>query len=192
MENPYQSPDPNVAPEGGQIAADVAEQPASRLVGHVRVVAILLLIEAGLELVMGLFLLVMTVVFPMIISGAAAANEGKAEAVLEDELPVNTSPDSALIFVTVTYGLLAAAAMVSGGLRIWAGVKNLRYRSRTLGVVSLSVGLLMVMTCYCSLTAVPLFVYGLVVYLNGDVARAFELGEQGHSVDEIHRLLRVP
>jgi len=41
------------------------------------------------------------------------------------------------------------------------------------------------LSCYCAPTSIALFVYGLIVYLNSDVATAFEMAEQGVSPKEI-------
>jgi hypothetical protein len=83
--------------------------------------------------------------------------------------------------------LLALFLLASGGLLIFAGVRNRKYRSRSLGLVALGVGTLASITCYCAPTALGLLIYGLVVYLNSDVRYAFELGERGATADEIVR-----
>jgi len=83
------------------------------------------------------------------------------------------------------YLLMGGALVAAGGLNIVAGVKNLKYRSRTLGIAALAIGGLGMFTCYCAPTAIGLLIYGLIIYLNEDVRRAFEMGEQGASPDQI-------
>jgi hypothetical protein len=72
----------------------------------------------------------------------------------------------ALLFV----GLLVAAG---GALRVLAGALNLAYLGRWLGIVALVVGCLSMATCCCMPTSLGLLVYGLLVYTNSDVRRAF-------------------
>ena len=76
-----------------------------------------------------------------------------------------------------------------GGLNIAAGIKNLKYRSRTLGIAALCLGIVPVFTCYCAPTAIGILIYGLIIYLNRDVSRAFEMGEQGISPEQIKNSL---
>ncbi len=40
-------------------------------------------------------------------------------------------------------------------------------------------------TCYCAPTAIALGVYGLITYLNYEVAQAFVMGEAGRTREEI-------
>ena len=40
-------------------------------------------------------------------------------------------------------------------------------------------------TGYCAPTAIALLIYGLIIYLNDDVRRAFEMGEQGYPPEHI-------
>src|SRR5205823_5880308 len=66
-----------------------------------------------------------------------------------------------------------------GLLRIVAGLFNIRYRRRGLGIAALAVGLVTMMTAYCAPTAIGLAVYGLIVYLNEPVVLAFQMGDSG-------------
>jgi uncharacterized membrane protein len=86
-------------------------------------------------------------------------------------------------------GILMAAvstpALVSGLLRIVAGIFNLQYRRRVLGIVALAVGLLTMLTAYCAPTSIALAIYGLVVYVNDPVIMAFQMGDSGRPLSEI-------
>ncbi len=135
------------------------------MVGQVTVVAILLIIEGALELLVAFILLI----------------GGPAMMLQLDRQGADTPPAFVGLIVSI-FGVLALAAAV---LKIVAGIKNLKYRGRTLGIVAMASGGLTMFTCYCAPTAIVLLIYGLIVYLNADVARAFEQGEQGWSPDQI-------
>jgi hypothetical protein len=81
-------------------------------------------------------------------------------------------PDAERVAIALLLGGLAASA--AGVLRIVAGVLNLTWRGRRLGLVALTVGLVSIVTCCCLPTTVALFAYGNIVYWNPDVRRAFE------------------
>jgi hypothetical protein len=88
------------------------------------------------------------------------------------------------------YGGLGLLTLVAASLHLFAGLRNYRFRSRTLGLVALGGGLVTVFTCYCAPTSVALAVYGLVTYLNPAVSQAFALGEAGKKRNEILAALR--
>jgi len=161
---PYESPKHDTPPSG----------PPPRKPGpvkHVPIVAVLMIVQGALEALLGLLFLIFG---PVALSGAMA--QGGSE------------PPP--VFVGVLAIFLALFLLASAGLLIFAGIRNLKYRSRTLGLVALAVGALSSITCYCAPTALGLLIYGLIVYLNGDVRRAFELGEQGATSDEIVRTIQ--
>ncbi|MGH9847157.1 MAG: hypothetical protein ACREEM_51330 [Blastocatellia bacterium] len=160
---PYSSPKDYSSPSGYPL-------PPRKLgpVKQVPTVAILMIVQGSLECLLGLPILV---VGPFAMLGQL------------DRRAANPPPEfMGVIFVGLGLLLLAAA-----GLHIYAGVKNYKYRNRTLGIVALSVGALSIFTCYCAPTAIGLLIYGLVVYLNEDVRRAFEIGEKGATPDAILR-----
>ena len=84
--------------------------------------------------------------------------------------------------IYVVFGLVILSV---GILRIVAGVRNYKYRGKVLGIVALVVGMLPALTCYCLPTSLGLLIYGLIVYLNNDVVRAFAMGEEGMPPDQI-------
>ena len=61
-------------------------------------------------------------------------------------------------------------------VQILAGLRNYYYRWRLFGIAALILGLSIGISCECAPTALALAVYGLIVYLNKDVAAAFRLG----------------
>jgi hypothetical protein len=93
--------------------------------------------------------------------------------------------EQVLTMIGGIYILLGGLFLGVGGLNIAAGIKNLKYRGRTLGIIALSLGVLSIFGCYCSPTAIGLLIYGLIIYLNQDVSRAFAMGEQGASPEQI-------
>lgn len=90
------------------------------------------------------------------------------------------------------YGGFGAILLLIGLLTVYAGVRNLSFRGRTFGIVMLSVGILSSFTCYCAPTALGLAIWGLIVYLNPSVARAFELAKKGTSAGDILAMVRKP
>lgn len=169
MENPYQSPVESSTPFSGQPSMDPFRRPG--LVHHVRVVAILMIVQGTLELLAGIGCGVMAVVMPKMMAQKGMPH---SEAALPPEQ-----------FFWVLYGGVAAVALLAAALHIVAGIQNLRFRGRTLGIVALAGGMLAVFTCYCFPTAVALGVYGLIVYLNAEAAEAFRMGDSGCSSSDI-------
>ena len=97
------------------------------------------------------------------------------------------------LIMLAMYGSMGLISLVIGVLGIWAGIRMLKFRGRTLGIVALSSGLLSIAGCYCLPTAIGLFIYGLIVLLNEPVKRAFAMGEQGTSAADIqNQFARLP
>jgi hypothetical protein len=80
--------------------------------------------------------------------------------------------------------------LIAALLKVIGGIRNLKYRGRTLGIVALASSAVSIFTCYCALTGIGLLIYGLVVYFNNDVRQAFEMGERGASPEEIKAAFR--
>jgi hypothetical protein len=176
-DNPYAPPRSTVAdPSADLFAARVSSR---KMVGHVPVVAVLMMVQGGLELLMGVFLAVMAGIFPLLMrmEGGQAGREGPP-------------PEVIAWTMLAIYGSLGLLTIVAAVLHFLAGLRNYRFRSRTLGLVALAGGLVTVFSCYCAPTSVALAVYGLVTYLNADVGQAFQEGEAGRSRDEILRDFR--
>jgi hypothetical protein len=147
------------------------------MVHHVPVLSGLQIFQGTLECLMGLLLLVMTLAVPSMMPD------------LERMLGHGANAPSPT-FLILLYGLLGLALVAVGALRIVAGVMAFRYRGRILGMISLAAGLGTLISCYCFPTALGLFIYGLIVYLNADVARAFQMRAQGASVEDVRRGVR--
>jgi hypothetical protein len=103
-------------------------------------------------------------------------------------MPPENGPPTEVFFwtMTVTYGVMAAAAVIVAVLHITAGVRNYRFRGRVLGIVALVGGAAgTLLTCYCIPTGFALGIYGLIVYLNRSVSEAFRMGESGRASSDI-------
>ena len=179
MDNPYQSPSPS--PIGGTNFGVPPVAPVfvrSGLVGQVRVVSILMIVEGVLELLFGSFYLVMGIVMPTFLNVAMKNDPNFRKGAGAD-------PEMMMWVMGAVYLGGGALAAIGGGVRIFAGIRNYQFRNRVLGIVSCILGLGSIMTCYCTPTSVGLAIYGLIVLFNGPVTAAFQLREQGYSPDQI-------
>jgi hypothetical protein len=173
MENPYQSPEEPSGPFAQPVPEGAFPHPAG-LVRHVRVVAILMIVQGSLELGMAILIGVFTLFMPQMMAQATASHP-------QDSLP----PEAFLQIMTFTYGGMAAATFVAALLHIIAGVRNYRFRGKVFGIVAMACGVVTALSCYCLPTAVGLGVYGLIVYLNEGVAEAFRMGQSGFTSTQI-------
>lgn len=172
--NPYQSPQ------------EAASQPASSppgvlnpsLLNQVRVVSILMIIQGALCVLMGTLLIVGALIIGPMIQADLRRQPPNAG-------PQPFDPEYAPLILMAVYGAMGATGLIPGGLLIFAGIRNYGFRSWTLGVVALCLGLASMATCYCMPTAVALAIYGLIVYLNASVKRGFELVAKGWQPDQL-------
>jgi hypothetical protein len=172
--NPFSDSPYAVPPSDPGSFPPVGRAPTRSMVSHVPVVAILMMVQGGLELLMGLGLVAMGGIFPVLMRMGELRDGGEGP-----------PPEMVGWMMLAIYGGLGVLTLVAAGLHLFAGLRNYRFRSRTLGLVALSGGLVTVFTCYCAPTSVALAVYGLVTYLNPDVSHAFALGEAGRKRNEI-------
>ena len=178
MSNPYQTPslDSSAMQPGPDYVAATPEN--WTWISQVRIVAILNAVQGGLEIAMGLFYAAMGFAIPALMK----FQQMNAPNVRRNaEMP----PEQMAWIMTAIYAGIGAVIVVCGALRIFAGIQNFRFRGRTLGLVSLVVGLASSIGCYCLPTGVAILVYGLIVYLNPAVASAFQMGSSGQSPAEI-------
>lgn len=180
MENPYASPTPtnlfgDLHPKSPPPPGGARER---GLVGHVRILGILLMVHGVFALLCGLMFAGMAILFPMIF--------------VMDPPPrgaPNAPPPEAIgWFIGAIYGGIGFVTLLAGGLQIYAGYKTYLFRQRKLGILSVILGAGASLSCYCSITAIGLLIYGLIVYLDNSVKQAFELGDQGYAPDQIDAL----
>jgi hypothetical protein len=181
MENPYQSPESLPGLSDAQAGTPFADHIPGGRASHVQILAILMMVQGGFELLYAVFLFVMGVVMPMYMAKAPPIPPGQP-----------AQGPSPLVMASVIGGVylgLGAAILIAGVLKLTAGFRNYRYRGRILGIVAMFSGLLTVFTCYCFPTALALLIYGLIVYLDPQTVYAFQLGAQGQTPDQIKACL---
>jgi hypothetical protein len=142
------------------------------MVGQVTVVSILMMVQAGLTLMMGLLL---TVMGPAMFVAARV-----------DKGPRNSGDEAVLSVLAVVYLLLGLGALTSAILTLVGGIRAIKFRNRTFVIVALFSNIIPVFTFYCAPTSLGVMIYGLIVMFNRDVAQAFEMAaERGMSSREI-------
>ena len=138
------------------------------MVGQVKIVGILMIVHGIIILLVGGTIAVLGII--MMVS-----------------MPVPPGGGFEPYIVGGIYLALGLMLAVCGVLNAVAGVRVMAFKNRVLGLVALFSNALILMSCYCALTAVPLMVYGLVVLFNSDVARAFEMVARGATAEEAIR-----
>ena len=147
------------------------------LINHVTALSILTIVQGSLITLYGIGLGVLAFVMPVFIQAQGGIPVAP--------IPVAPFPVGFEWMMLAVYGSMGLISLVIGVLGIWAGIRMMRFRGRTFGIVALSSGLLSIAGCYCLPTAIGLFVYGLIVLLNEPVKRAFAMGEEGRTAAEI-------
>ena len=77
------------------------------------------------------------------------------------------------IFLILQGSLELAVALIGGALKLGAGRRNRALKDRGLGIAALLSGLVSLGTCYCFPSALVLLIWGLRVYSDPEVRRAF-------------------
>ena len=175
MSNPYETPAGDLPNSFGGGSLPPPQPPG--LVGQVRIVSILMIVQGSLDVLVGLGLIGMGIFMGIFMR----------EAMQEQQLqqPNAPSPEFMGNLMMGIYSGIGVVITIIGALNIFAGFRNWKFKGRTLGVLSLVAGIGAVFTCYCAPTSIALCIYGLIVYLNAPVAAAFRMGEEGYSGDEI-------
>jgi len=176
MSNPYEPPLEASFSANTDQPLPPPQEPG--LVSHVRIVAILMIVQGVLDILMGLFL------------GGMGTFMGTfmREAMQNDpnlQQQPGPSPEVMAGVMTGFYVGFGVLLLVVGVLQAYAGLRNYNFKSRTLGIVALISGVVTIFTCYCAPTSIALCIYGLIVYFNNSVASAFQLASQGHSSDAV-------
>jgi hypothetical protein len=175
--NPYESPI-RAAPTGRKEPGPLPPPQEPGLAGHIRVVAVLMMVQGFFELSFGAMLTVMAFVFPSMMGAMMAADPEMQQG----------GPDAATAarMMMVIYLVMGLAGVIPGVVHLAAGVRNVAYKGRTLGIVAFCLGLATLPIMICLPTALILGVYGLVVYLNPAATQAFEMGQRGYSPEAIY------
>lgn len=90
------------------------------------------------------------------------------------------------------YGIVGGCLLLLGLVSVFAGIRNFSFRSRTLGIVTMSLGVITSVGVWCAPTAIGLAIWGLIVYLNPSVSRAFEMANHGTKPRDILAMVRKP
>lgn len=131
------------------------------LVRHVPWIAIALITNGVMMVGMGLFPLVFGSFFWVELASMPPAAPG------EDT--------TASYLLLVTLAVVGITHLVPGALQVWAGVRVRTFRGRGLAMAALTLGIVTVVGCYCAPTSIGLGIWGLIVLLDGEVARRFAL-----------------
>ena len=162
QDNPYEVPSVVDATTAGAAAPNDRS-----MFTHLQAVGILQVVAGGMELVVATLYVFIMGTFLLARDDANALLDGGPRAFF------------------LIYASIWACVAVSGCLRIASGISSFYYRRRTLMLVSLVLGFVSVMTCYCAATAVPIGVYGLVVMLSSTAKRAFAMRRAGMTPQQI-------
>lgn len=175
-DNPYATPGQPVDALAGGLA--YPPPPGNRgLVTHVPVVAVFMMVQGILELIMGIGLIGLGFGMPFLMQEELQKNPPRGG---------GPTPEMMSWILIGVYGVLGLLVLSGSALHLIAGIRNYRYRSRTLGIIALITGMATTLiTCYCAPTAIAIGVYGLVCYLNPSVAQAFQMVESGKSQSEM-------
>jgi hypothetical protein len=154
------------------------------MTNQISVVAILMIIQGALESLAGLLVGVAAFIFPELIRSMNFIVR-QQQRQLPPGQAVAEFPEEFGYLIAAIYLAIGAGAFLAGVLKIIAGARNLQYRGRVFGIVALCCGILAFPLCYCAPTGLGLMIYGLIVYSQGDVGKAFAMAGQGRSPQEI-------
>lgn len=146
-----------------------------RYVRHVRALSILNVAQAGAEILAAGGCLVFALLLPTFFSiQKAAPNQAGAP-----------MPEAMSWMAVGVYGVMGVVMLSVGITRLVAGLRNFQFKSRYLGIASLSLGMLTIFFIFCLPTALALMIYGLFVLIDPDVAAAFDARRNGATVDDV-------
>ncbi|HRX78868.1 MAG TPA: hypothetical protein P5307_07385 [Pirellulaceae bacterium] len=179
MSNPYEAPTGDLPTVTGGGPLPPPQEPG--MVSQIRIVSILMMVQGTLDLLFGL---------GMIGMGFFMAFAMREAMVNDPQFQQGNGPPPELMVNMISwgYGVIGVVMALIGALNIFAGYRNWKYNSRTLGIVALVAGVGTILTmvgCYCFPTSLALCIYGLIVYLNASAAAAFRMGDEGYTGDEI-------
>ena len=170
-QNPYAAPPQAAAddvktyqgPPGGGLPSTVQQ---------VMVVSILQIVVGALELIASAILAVYTGIFGAMSTGVGIP-EGEEEALFVFGI---------ISAVTLFLGL---AIFIAAVLRIWSGIAGFKFKRRKMAIFASVLGMTSALTMYCSVFSIGMLIYGLIIYLDRNVKRAYEMAEQGMTPDQI-------
>jgi hypothetical protein len=138
------------------------------MVGQVKVVGILMMVNGVLVILMGVYCAAQWPVMMAVGGGPPPGGGGPPPWIF-----------------AVIYGAIGLVVIASGLLNVVAGFRVLSFRNRVLAIVALFSNIIPMFTCWCILNALGMMIYGLIVLLHTDVGRAFEMVSHGATPEEV-------
>ena len=171
-QNPYATP-PRAAAADVQTYQGFSGRGLPSTVQQVMVVSILQIVVGALELLVSAILAVYTGILGAMSTGAIEMPEGEEEALFVFGI---------ISAVTLFLGL---AIFIAAVLRIWSGIAGFKFKRRKMAIFASVLGMTSALTMYCSVFSVGMLIYGLIIYFDRNVKRAYEMAEQGMTPDQI-------
>ena len=136
-------------------------------VQQVRVSSSLQIMVGGLELLPAAYLLVAAGMFAV------------------ESFGLNRQADSRILieYTAVSFG--GFTIFIVAVLRIWSGIAGFKFKRRKMAIFASVLGMTSALTMYCSVFSIGMLIYGLIIYLDRNVKRAYEMAEQGMTPDQI-------
>ena len=171
-QNPYATP-PRAAAADVQTYQGFSGRGLPSTVQQVMVVSILQIVVGALELLVSAILAVYTGILGAMSTGAIEMPEGEEEALF--------------VFGIISAVMLffGSAIFIAALLRIWSGIAGFKFKRRKMAIFASVLGITSALTTLCSIFSIGMLIYGLIIYLNRDVRRAYEMAEQGMTPDQI-------
>ena len=137
------------------------------------VVSILQIVVGALELLVSAILAVYTGILGAMSTGAIEMPEGEEEALF--------------VFGIISAVMLffGSAIFIAAVLRIWSGIAGFKFKRRKMAIFASVLGMTSALTMYCSVFSIGMLIYGLIIYFDRNVKRAYEMAEQGMTPDQI-------
>ena len=171
-QNPYAIP-PRAAAADVQTYQGFSGRGLPSTVQQVMVVSILQIVVGALELLVSAILAVYTGILGAMSTGAIEMPEGEEEALF--------------VFGIISAVMLffGSAIFIAAVLRIWSGIAGFRFKRRKMAIFASVLGMTSALTMYCSVFSIGMLIYGLIIYFDRNVKRAYEMAEQGMTPDQI-------
>jgi hypothetical protein len=140
------------------------------MVGQVKIVGILMIVHGITVIIMGGLLITAGIVI--------------LTAPPPPPAPGGPGGQEHMVIAAIYLGL-GSLILAIGLMNSVAGIRIISFRGRSFALVALFCNVVPVLTCYCSLTAIGMMIYGLIVLFQSEVARAFELVSQGATPEDV-------
>ena len=136
-------------------------------VQQVRVSSSLQIMVGALELLAAAYLLVIAGVFAV------------------ESFGLNRQADFRILieYTAVSFG--GFTIFIVAVLRIWSGIAGFKFKRRKMAIFASVLGMTSALTMYCSVFSIGMLIYGLIIYFDRNVKRAYEMAEQGMTPDQI-------